>query len=129
MKPGIHNNDNIQHRDSIGQHCQLIAASNSPLAYRKELQYELLLKRFVQNQDSEPSLLLLYQAESHLASEFPKNRDINICHDVISDVAKKKPSEPISIFLVNIYANDEYRIPILESDENFFKNSKILLFN
>lgn len=60
---------------------------------------------------------------SHLVSEFPKNRDINICHDVISDVVKKKPSEPISIFLVNIYANDEYRIPILESDEKFFKNS------
>jgi hypothetical protein len=60
------------------------------------------------------------QIGSHLLSKFPKNRNIHIYNDVVQDIIKKKPSEPISIFVVNIWANDEYKDSILESNEQFF---------
>ena len=59
----------------------------------------------------------------HLLSKFPKNRDIHIYNEVVSDVMKKKPTEPISIFIKKIYANDSYRKSILESDEKFFRHN------
>jgi hypothetical protein len=60
---------------------------------------------------------------SHLTSEFPNNLNINICHKAIIDIIEKKITEPISIFIINIYANDKYRTAILKSDEAFFKNN------
>jgi hypothetical protein len=63
------------------------------------------------------------QLGEHLLSKFPKNRDIHIYNDVVSDVIKKKPVETISIFIKQIYANDAYRVSILESDEKFFRHN------
>jgi hypothetical protein len=60
----------------------------------------------------------------HLLSNFPKNMNIKIYNDVVQDVMKKKPSEPISIFVVKIWANDDYKDSILASDETFFMENK-----
>jgi len=60
---------------------------------------------------------------SHLLSQVPKNRNIRIYNDAVCDVIKKKPSEPISIFVVKVYADDNYRNSILESNEEFFTNN------
>jgi hypothetical protein len=64
------------------------------------------------------------QIGSHLLSKFPKNKNIHIYNDVVQDIIKKKPSEPISIFVVNIWANDDYKDSILESNEKFFMENK-----
>lgn len=64
------------------------------------------------------------QIGSHLLSKFPKNRNIHIYNDVVQDIIKKKPAEPISIFVVNIWANDDYKDSILESNEKFFMENE-----
>lgn len=60
------------------------------------------------------------QIGSHLLSQVPKNRNIRIYNEAVCDIIKKKPSEPISIFVVKVYADDNYRNSILESNEEFF---------
>jgi hypothetical protein len=64
------------------------------------------------------------QIGSHLLSKFPKNRNIHIYNDVVQDVIKKKPAEPISIFVVNVWANDDYKDSILASNEKFFMENE-----
>jgi hypothetical protein len=63
------------------------------------------------------------QVSSHLSNKFPNNRNIHIYGDVVNDVMKKKPKEPISIFIDKVYSNDKYRDSILEGNESFFRNS------
>jgi hypothetical protein len=63
------------------------------------------------------------QIGNHLLSKFPKNRNIHIYNDVVCDIIKKKPAEPISIFVINIWANDEYKESIMESNEHFFMDN------
>lgn len=58
-----------------------------------------------------------------LTSEFPRNKNINICNDVVSNLIKKKPKETISVFLMKVYIDDKYRIAIENGDESFFKKS------
>ena len=60
---------------------------------------------------------------THLVNEFPENRNFNIYGSVIRDIVAKKPREPISIFIENVYDNDKYRQSIIKGDENFFKKS------
>jgi hypothetical protein len=62
------------------------------------------------------------QVGSHLLGKFPKDRNMHIYNDVITDIIKKKPSEPISIFIMQIWAKDTYKNSILESNEVFFTN-------
>lgn len=63
------------------------------------------------------------QVAGHLLGKFPNNRNIHIYNDVITDIMKKKPQEPISVFVLNIYANDKYKDSILAGDDNFFRNN------
>ncbi len=58
----------------------------------------------------------------HLTSDFPNNRELYVYNDVVTNITKKKPEEPISIFLVNVYDNDDYREAIKNGDEQFFNN-------
>jgi hypothetical protein len=39
---------------------------------------------------------------------------------ILSDIIEKMPQEPISVFLINIYKNDEYRLNILKENDKFF---------
>jgi hypothetical protein len=39
---------------------------------------------------------------------------------ILSDIIDKMPQEPISVFLINIYKNDEYRLNILKENDKFF---------
>jgi hypothetical protein len=58
----------------------------------------------------------------HMLGKFPKERNICIYNDIISNIVKKKPEEPISIFLMKVWANDKYKNSIITSDEEFFTN-------
>jgi hypothetical protein len=63
------------------------------------------------------------QVSGHLLNKFPNNRNIHIYGDIVNDVMKKKPKEPISIFVRDIYSNDKYRDSILERNETFFRHN------
>ena len=39
---------------------------------------------------------------------------------ILSDIIDKMPQEPISVFLINIYKNDNYRLNILKENDKFF---------
>lgn len=60
------------------------------------------------------------QIGSHLMSQLPKNKDIHIYNEAVCNLIKQKPNEPISLFVMKVYADDKYRISILNSDEEFF---------
>jgi hypothetical protein len=89
-------------------------ADQEAAAFEKELTQEI--NGYVEMFNS-----VCKQIGSHLLSKFPKNRNIHIYNDVVQDVIKKKPAEPISIFVVNVWANDDYKDSILASNEKFFR--------
>jgi len=60
-----------------------------------------------------------------LIKEFPNNSDFYIYNDIMQNIAKNKPEEPISIFLENVYFVDEYRNSIINGDETFFKKDSL----
>lgn len=57
-----------------------------------------------------------------LSKQFP-NSEISIYNNVVRGIIQKVPSEPISVFIQKIYANDTYRESILNEDESFFQNN------
>lgn len=79
----------------------------------KELQEEI-------NEYVEAFNSLCEQIGAHLLTQLSNSKDIRIYNEVVCDLIKKKPNEPISVFIMNIYANDKYRMSILNSDEDFF---------
>jgi hypothetical protein len=60
----------------------------------------------------------------HLLNDFPMNQNLYIYHNIVNNIIKKKPVEPISIFVVNVYSNDSYKESILNGDENFFRENR-----
>lgn len=60
----------------------------------------------------------------HLLSEFPKNMELFIYDDIVRKVIKKNHEEPISLFLIHVFQNKQYRQAIMDSDENFFKSNR-----
>jgi hypothetical protein len=88
-----------------------------------------LIKKRDQFQKEMNNLTSMFNAISEgigkrLVAEFPGNRDLVIYNQIITSIIKKKPLEPISIFMVHIYGNDKYREAILNEDEKFFKSSR-----
>lgn len=62
---------------------------------------------------------------NHLLSKFSKNQKIIIYNNVICNMIKEKPTEIISLFIVNVYNNELYRTSILESDDSFFIKNEL----
>src|ERR1700722_18726427 len=93
------------------------------------LQKDTLIKKRDQYQKEMANLAAVFNAVSEgigkrLLAEFPTNRDLVIYNQIVTGIIKKKPFEPISIFMVHIYANDTYREAILNGDEKFFRSSR-----
>ena len=59
-----------------------------------------------------------------LLSEFPKNMELTIYEAIVKKVIEKNYEEPISLFLVHVFQNKEYREAIMNGDENFFKSNR-----
>ena len=55
--------------------------------------------------------------------EFPQMSDIKKYSKSIKKSIENRPLEPLSMFLMNIYKNDEYRINILAENDDFFVKS------
>lgn len=95
----------------------------------KALSKEDLMKKRDQFQKEMNNLASMFNAISEgigkrLVAEFPANRDLVIYNQIVTGIIKKKPFEPISIFMVHIYGNDQYREAILNADEKFFRSSR-----
>jgi hypothetical protein len=60
------------------------------------------------------------QIGAHLVAQVPKNRNIHIYNEAVGNIIKNKPSEPISVFVLKVYADTDYRESILNSNEHFF---------
>jgi len=60
---------------------------------------------------------------NHFSTKFPKDLEVDVYKTAVMDFIKKKPREPISLFIKNVYANDKYRESIMSSNENFFTNN------
>lgn len=56
-----------------------------------------------------------------ITKDFPNKLDIKTYGSVILDVVEKDPSQPISLFITQIYANDEYRTNILAMNDAYFE--------
>ena len=57
-------------------------------------------------------------------TEYYNDSSMSTLRTVLTDIIDKSPKEPISYFLLNIYKNDEYRINILNQNDNFFMNQE-----
>jgi len=55
-----------------------------------------------------------------ISKNFPDDQSIGTYSGVIKEVVEKRPLEPISLFLLHVYRNDEYRENILSGNDNFF---------
>lgn len=57
--------------------------------------------------------------------EYHDDAKIKLLSIIVEKIISNKPEEPISCFLLHIYRNDEYRINILNENDNFFMNQDI----
>lgn len=55
-----------------------------------------------------------------LLREFPNDTSLYTYDSVIKEILKKNPAEPISLFILYIYKNDEYRQGFIDGDDTFF---------
>lgn len=55
-----------------------------------------------------------------ISKNFPDDGTLDIYANVINKIIASTPFEPISLFLLYVYRNDEYRHNILEGNDNFF---------
>jgi hypothetical protein len=58
-----------------------------------------------------------------LTKNLPNDQTISIYSGVVQNIVKTKPNEIISLFLMNVYKNDEYRENLLALNDNFFLNT------
>ncbi len=63
---------------------------------------------------------LCEQIGLELVKKIHNNPEISMYHNLVVSVMKVKKKELISTFLLHIYNNDKYRIPILNLDETIF---------
>jgi hypothetical protein len=55
-------------------------------------------------------------------TNYHSDTKIKLLSGIVKKLILKKPSEPISYFLLHIYRNDEYRTHILNGNDVFFMN-------
>lgn len=67
---------------------------------------------------------LLLGMVNHIALKYT-NTTVSKYHATIKQFFEDKPAEPLSLFIVHVYDNDEYRNKIKEGDEDFFMNQSI----
>jgi len=60
---------------------------------------------------------------SLIAKDFPNKIEIKTCNDLITTMVAEQPLRIFSLFLTDVYANDEYRNNILQGNDKFFENS------
>lgn len=55
-----------------------------------------------------------------ISNAFPDDPMLSIYSDVMLNIINTKPNEPISLFILHVYKNDEYRKNIMAKNDNFF---------
>jgi hypothetical protein len=58
-------------------------------------------------------------------TNYHNDTKVKLLGGIAEQIILKKPEEPIACFLLHIYRNDEYRIHILNENDNFFMNYDI----
>jgi hypothetical protein len=66
---------------------------------------------------------LLQNVATTVHNDFPYDPMISTYSSALTDFIKNKPLEPISLFLMHVYANDTYRKNIIAKNESFFMAS------
>lgn len=64
--------------------------------------------------------LLIIEITGLLVREFPKDQSLHTYSKVIEELILSQPTDLISLFVINIYANDQYRTYILDGNDKFF---------
>jgi hypothetical protein len=59
----------------------------------------------------------------HITQYYPDS-DISIAKSLIEKIVTEHPDKGMSMFLLNVYGNDEYRKNILLQNDNFFINNE-----
>ena len=64
--------------------------------------------------------LLIGEITNLLTREFPKDQSLHTYSKIIEEIVSTKPTDLISLFVINIYGNDQYRKYILDGNDKFF---------
>ena len=65
---------------------------------------------------------VLINISAMLRREYKNDIKLSLYHTFMETVIEKKKKEPISLFLIHIYKNDEFRENILKKNDDFFLN-------
>lgn len=66
---------------------------------------------------------LIIEVTKIIMSQLPSNDDIKNANDKINKIIFINKVEPISMFIKNIYADNDYRISLKNGEEDFFMNA------
>jgi hypothetical protein len=67
--------------------------------------------------------MLIGDMTSMITKDYPHKVEMKTYHDVIFNLIRDTPFQPISLFITEIYANDVYRNNILDGNDKFFEKS------
>lgn len=63
--------------------------------------------------------LLIDMARS-ISENLPNDKMMSVYYGTIKEIVRSKPREPITLFITNVYINDEYKTSIENGDDDFF---------
>jgi len=66
---------------------------------------------------------LIKDLSDTISKDFPNDHTLGTYKGVMENIITSKPLEPISLFLMHIYKNKEYRDNIMEKNDKFFINN------